>query len=240
MRLDIGAPRGDAAGPAIKGGPSDIAVGPKQRVVRAGEYIYREGDQRDFVYRVDKGAVAVFEKHVGRPNSTVELAAEGDFVGLGSFEEHYDNARAIVNSTISCLERHEFMERAECDPVLRKKQSDAAEREFEHLKARAVGPRRSTLVECVAAFLVSVSRQNAHEGRDPAVITDSLKCGVVANLLGVDIDSLALALVELQNRGLIAIGDHGCVQLTAMDGLERLADGLDLPVVQACEARNVA
>ena len=47
----------------------------------------------------------------------------------------------------------------------------------------------------VAALLMSISRNNGYEGRDPHVMPDTLTSGFVADLLGLDIASLAALLV---------------------------------------------
>src|SRR5262245_27511266 len=59
----------------------------------------------------------------------------------------------------------------------------------------------------VAALLVSISQNNTYEGRDPQIVPDGLSSGFVADLLGVEIGTLAAMLVELRNRGLIETAD---------------------------------
>jgi CRP/FNR family transcriptional regulator len=68
-----------------------------------------------------------------------------------------------------------------------------------------------------------LSRYNAYEGRDPTLVTDSLKCGVVAGYLNMTVDQLAAQLAELERRGLIEPCDRG-LRLKNLDALERLAD----------------
>ena len=76
----------------------------------------------------------------------------------------------------------------------------------------------------VAALLVSISRNNTYEGRDPALVPDTLTSGFVADLLGIDIASLAALLVELRRRGLIDNDPSSALRLKDLAGLERLAD----------------
>ena len=78
----------------------------------------------------------------------------------------------------------------------------------------------------MAALFVTLSRYNAYEGRDPALITDSLKCGVVAGYLDLSVDHLAGELAGLEARGLIEPSPRGLL-LKDLDSLERLADNLD-------------
>ena len=75
----------------------------------------------------------------------------------------------------------------------------------------------------IRAFGIRVNRA-VGEGRDPAVITDSLKCGAAAGHLGMSLDALAQQLAELEARGLIETCDKG-LRLLDVDALERLVDG---------------
>jgi CRP/FNR family transcriptional regulator len=76
----------------------------------------------------------------------------------------------------------------------------------------------------VAALLVSISRNNSYEGRDPRVIPDTLTSGFVADLLGLEIGSLAALLVDLRHRGLIDSAPSSTLLLKDLGGLEMLAD----------------
>lgn len=77
----------------------------------------------------------------------------------------------------------------------------------------------------VAALLVSISRNNSYEGRDPRQLPDTLTSGFVADLLGIDIGSLAALLVDLRRRGLVDSDPSSALLLKDLDGLEMLADG---------------
>ncbi len=77
----------------------------------------------------------------------------------------------------------------------------------------------------VAALLVSISRNNGYEGRDPSVMPDTLTSGFVADLLGLDIGSLAAMLIDLRRRGLIDSDASSALRLRDIAKLELLADG---------------
>jgi hypothetical protein len=77
----------------------------------------------------------------------------------------------------------------------------------------------------VAALLVSISRNNGYEGRDPSMMPDTLTSGFVAELLGLDIGSLAVILVDLRRRGLIDSDASSALRLKDISKLESLADG---------------
>jgi hypothetical protein len=75
----------------------------------------------------------------------------------------------------------------------------------------------------VAALLSSISRNNRYEGRDPAVIPDCFSSGFAADLLGLRVDDLAEALVELKHLGLIQ-EQGSAVRLTDLPALEKLIE----------------
>lgn len=195
------------------------------RYLKAGEYLYQSGEPKEFAYRVEKGALAVFERRIGKPGLINVLAVHGDYVGLGCLATHTRDARAVVDSCVQPLTRIELAEAQERDPLLMQSQSEEIEREFEQLKSRLSDRMRSTPTECIAAFLVAVSRQNLNEGRNPQIISDTLKCGLVSDLLGIDIDTLEHALRELQAAGLIEPCASAGLLLKDLSALEAVADG---------------
>jgi CRP-like cAMP-binding protein len=98
------------------------------------------------------------------------------------------------------------------------REQDASASEWSsHGVARAEQP-----LARVAALLLSISHTNSYEGRDPEVIPDALSSGFVADLLGVDIATLATLLVDLRERGLIEPGADSTLRLKDVDGLEKL------------------
>ena len=44
------------------------------RYLKAGEYLYQSGEPKEFAYRVEKGALAVFELRIGKPD---DFSAQG-------------------------------------------------------------------------------------------------------------------------------------------------------------------
>jgi CRP/FNR family transcriptional regulator len=104
---------------------------------------------------------------------------------------------------------------------------DEIEREFASLRQKHVEAGLGKPLVRLAAFLVAVSRHNALEGRDPNLVDDSLNCAVIADYLGMRLDVLAWALMELESRGLVQPAlDHGLrlLDVPALDAVT--CDGL--------------
>jgi len=104
-----------------------------------------------------------------------------------------------------------------------KREVDAAEKAFEARRRAVVSAGDRAPLERVAAFLISISRNNRHEGRDSRAVPDSLTCGFVADLLGFPIDTLADLLKALETRGLISADPRAGLRLNDLDRLENLA-----------------
>jgi CRP/FNR family transcriptional regulator, anaerobic regulatory protein len=202
------------------------AAASKLCTLAMGEYLYQEAGPRDHVYKVEKGVVAVFERRIGRPVNVIGLANQGDYFGLGCLEHHRDNARAVVESVISYMPRTEFDRLVDRDPTLKRKQDEAVKRDFEYGKTLASDRGRSATIECVAAFLVAVSRQNTDEGRDPSIVFDSGQCVLVTSLL-LDMESSILeqALARLKRMGVIEPYPNGALHLRDIAALDRIANG---------------
>ncbi|HEY8246996.1 MAG TPA: helix-turn-helix domain-containing protein [Hyphomicrobium sp.] len=91
-------------------------------------------------------------------------------------------------------------------------------------RRRALGGTADDPLSRVAALLVSISLNNSYEGRDPNSMPDTLTSGFVADLLGLEIGSLAALLVDLRRRGLIDSNSSSTLRLKDRPGLEALAD----------------
>jgi hypothetical protein len=76
----------------------------------------------------------------------------------------------------------------------------------------------------VAALLLSISQNNRYEGRDAKSVPDALTSGFVADLVGVDIVTLAALLVDLRRRGLVESRADGALHLKDIDGLQQLVN----------------
>jgi CRP/FNR family transcriptional regulator len=196
------------------------------RTLAAGEVLFREGDARSHVYRVEKGSICLFKERGDGAQVVLEFAFPGDLVGLGYLDNHVSGAQATMETALSCLPRSALEPVLERSPNTKSRLTAAIEREVAFLKETRERAGRSKPLERIAALFVTLARCNAYEGRDPSVLTDSLSCGVVAGYLNVSVDELAHWLTELESLDLVEAVPNGLL-LKNLDELEKLADGAD-------------
>jgi hypothetical protein len=129
-------------------------------------------------------------------------------------------------SVTGAAEWREFIPGAPIEPSAENSSDDAIHREFAAHRNRLVEAGRGKPIVRLAAFLIALSHRNRAEGRDPALIDDELDCTIIADYLGLSVDLLALSLMQLKLRGLVAAAPDRAVRLTDLTGLEAVADGI--------------
>jgi CRP-like cAMP-binding protein len=146
-------------------------------------------------------------------------------VGLGFLEKHILTARALLASSVTCVPADETEDAVKHDPRARAKLAEAADQEIEARREELFKAGQRHPIERVAALLVTSSRTNRQQGRRADLIEDSWRCGVIADLLQLDLDDLRAILVELERRGLVET-TTGSLRLKDIGALENLADRL--------------
>jgi hypothetical protein len=198
------------------------------RLIAAGEYVYREAEPRLCIYRVERGAIALFQRRKGWRGNDVQIAGPRDYIGLGCLGHHRDNARALVESVVRTISNTESAQLQERDAEFQLKQNEAIERDFEYGKFVARSRGRANPVECVATFLIALSTQNAYEGRDQHLIYDALESSAVTGLLGIDQSTLGCTLAELEAMNLVERCPAARLRIKNIEALRRVAQGQPL------------
>jgi CRP/FNR family transcriptional regulator, anaerobic regulatory protein len=177
------------------------------------------------LHQISAGVVCVYRPRTGRSDEVIEFVFPGDVLGLGYLEHQIYWARALVETEIKSLPLSSINNIVKYDQRAKQRHAQALHREFAYRRDLFTASNRQKPLGRLAAFLLAVSQFNKDEGRDPNIVTDSLKCGVVAEWLGLDLDNLRRALVELQKKRLIQPCEQLGLRLIDRVGLEALAAG---------------
>lgn len=205
--------------------PPPLPHSAELRRLAVGETLFRAGEARSHVFRIETGAVCIFRTIADGTKDLHEFAFPGDLIGIGYLDHHVCDAQATMHTSLTCLPRGYF------DPAggtlrARRRFTAAIEREAAYLRESIVAAQQPSELQRVASLFITLSRNNAYEGRRPDIITDSLTCGVVAGYLDMSVDELAGLLAQLRARGLIEACQQG-LYLKDLNGLESLADAVN-------------
>lgn len=223
LRMDI-AGDGNGVGAANVAALTIQDTDTSLRTLARNELLFEAGDVKTKVYRVETGALCVYRIHPDLRVEIIEHVLAGELVGLGFLDRHTANARATVDATIRCFERDAVEGLIEDDEHNKARYHDAVEREFAFRRDSLASAARERPMVRLAAFLVAVSHRIGDEGGDPSFIDDTVDCGVIADFLGLSVDLLALALMQLEMRGLIETAPHHGLRLKDVSALEAIAE----------------
>lgn len=214
-----------AQGPATAGRVTPVPRIEAARDLATGAVLFREGESKDCIYRIEKGVICLFRSRPGRTAEPVGFAFAGDLVGLGALDRHMWSAQASVETRVSRLPREAAEAIADLAPHVRRRHDEASEREFALLRDDLAARGQREASARLAALLLVISDNNVSEGRCRDVIEDDLSCGLVAGMLELELGTLAQALLELAGRGLVRASEGGALRILDRRGLERLVEG---------------
>lgn len=190
--------------------------------VGTGEILFQSGDPRT-LYRIERGALCHYMLWSDGRHEVIEFAFPGDIVGLGHLSYHVSTAQAMVDTVVSLVSDDEFESAIASDDRLSFRLASAVEREFDHLRDKAVATKHVPAAARVANFLLALSAMNGPEGRDPGLISDEITAGFVAEKLDMSIENLGAALLHLKKEGAVRETASG-LRIVDPLTLQRLAE----------------
>ena len=87
------------------------------------------------------------------------------------------------------IRRSRIYDLLKCDHRAKERHTQDVQDEFAYRK-QLITANPPKPIGRLAAFLLAISRMNQVEGRDPTIVTSSVRCGVIAEWLGLDLQSL--------------------------------------------------
>ena len=201
--------------------PDPAAVDDRVSTLKVGAALFRSGQARAFVYRIETGVMMVSSGGNERTPRSFNLAEPGDFVGLGFIEHHTSSAFAMTDCVVRGYSPSEFAQLAEREPALREQESAAIAKEFDLRKAKCLEEAaRKTTAQRLAGYLLVVARMNTMDGRPADIVPESISCDFLTNLFDVSLDDLAAATKALHKVKLIELDDQDRAVIADFDGLE--------------------
>lgn len=216
---------------------SDESSGPvldaDVRLLERNEILFEAGDLKANLYMVETGALCIYTSDQNSKTDVIEFALAGDLVGMGFLERHATNARAAIDTKVRCFALDALHTLAASDERTQSRFDSAVRREFAYRRNLLVDAGRSNPLVRLAAFLIAISQQNAQDGRDPMLIDETWGSAVVADYLGISVDHLGTALVQLEKQGLIQPAAEHRLRIADLARLEGLANETPAALLQS-------
>lgn len=190
------------------------------RRLMAKEHVFCEGDDREHVFRVEDGVIAVYKTLPDGRRQIIDFAYPGDLIGLGVLGEHVLSAQATVPSRVRCLSAAALERMAETDAGLALKLYKSVCQELAATRSLLVTVGQRSAIERVAAFLVALHRRTATG--DSSTIKLAMRRSDIADLLGLTIETVSRTLTKLRTMGVIDV-EQGGTRVQFLD-LPRLVD----------------
>lgn len=195
------------------------------RLLQAREHIFFDGDPKDRIYKVEKGAVCLYKTLPDGRRQIVDFAYSGDLIGLSTLETHVFSAQAIALTRLRCLPVGLLEEMARNDPRVGVQLYQALSDQLlsAHDLLLTVGQRNAT--ERLAALLMALSRRNERSGADPTRIALPMTRADIADFLSLTIETVSRTFTKLRQGGLIDLAHSSLVVIRDRRALGRLAVG---------------
>ncbi len=181
--------------------------------------------RRSHVYRIESGAVCLYKIMGDGRRQVLDFAYAGDFIGLGSQDEHALNAQALEPTRLKCLPVATLARMADRDPRLGLKLYEAMSRELASTQEHLFTVGQRSAVERVACFLLALSQRNKREGQDAETLVLPMTRSDIADFLGLTIETVSRTLTKLRSAKIIDLEQCTLLRLLDVAKLERLSAG---------------
>ena len=195
------------------------------KVMQAREHVYFEGDPITHIYQVEQGTVCLYKTlHDGR-RQIVDFAQPGDFLGLGTGDEHVLGAQAIALTRLRCLPAGALYDVAWQNPEIGMQLYRALSDQLlaAHDLLLTVGQRNAT--ERLATLLLALSQRNERYGANRARIALAMTRADIADFLSLTVETVSRTFTKLRQTGVIDLIHSSLVLIKDRGALERLAAG---------------
>ncbi|MEM6577190.1 MAG: helix-turn-helix domain-containing protein [Pseudomonadota bacterium] len=181
--------------------------------VRAGSYLYYEGDPVERLYEVASGVVRLTRLLEDGRRQVIAFGYPGDIIGFPAGDCHHTDCDAISDATLHSY-RRSALDTGDGDPALHAKLLQAALREISAMQDHFMMLGRKSAAERVASFLSVLLDRNGGPAGAYRQITLPMSRADIADFLGLTIETVSRCFTALRKSGVIALqGSHTVILL---------------------------
>jgi CRP/FNR family transcriptional regulator, anaerobic regulatory protein len=196
------------------------------RQIAPKENVFVAGAPRSSLYRVERGMVCLYKLATNGQRQIIRFASPGDFLGLGTAQDHLFGAQAIQEVCVRYVSITALSHMIKAHPELAGQLYRALSDELTSLQDHLLVIGQKTALERVAYFLIDIARRDPPKDIDeePQTLNLPMTRQDMGDFLGLTLETVSRALTKLRLKHLIDFRHGSRITLLDKAKLEDLAD----------------
>jgi CRP/FNR family transcriptional regulator len=194
-----------------------------QTRLKAGSYLYLEGDTVEWLYQVTHGVVRLTRLLEDGRRQVIAFGYPGDIVGFPAGDCYHTDCEALVDTRLQPY-RRSILESSAVDPKLHHALLHAALREISAMQDHFMMLGRKSAIEKIASFLCVLTNRVGEDLGKYKQAKLPMSRADIADFLGLTTETVSRTLTQLRKSKIIAIDNiHTIIVLrpTALLGLSQ-------------------
>ena len=184
--------------------PVGLAAKPNDSHLKAGYYLYFEGDAVEWLYQVQSGVLRLTRVLEDGRRQVIAFGFPGDIVGFPSDGLHHTDCDALVDTRLQSY-RRSVLECAEADPMLHRQLLNAALQEISGMQDHFMMLGCKSAAEKVASFLCVLSNRIGKDVNGCQQVRLPMNRSDIADFLGLTTETVCRSFTQLRKSKIIAI-----------------------------------
>lgn len=192
--------------------------------LKAGSYLYFEGDPVDWLYQVKSGVLRLTRLLEDGRRQVIAFGYPGDIVGFPANDRHHTDCDVLVDASLQPY-RRSALESGACDPELHQHLLQAALHEISAMQDHFMMLGRKSAVEKVASFLSVLSSRVGEAVGQYRQVQLPMSRADIADFLGLTTETVSRTFTQLRQSDIIAIDNIHTIIIRKPEALKGLAIG---------------
>lgn len=192
--------------------------------LKAGAYLYFEGDTVEWLYQVKSGVLRLTRVLEDGRRQVIAFGFPGDIVGFPSNGQHHTDCEALVDTTLQPY-RRSALDNCATNPELHRDLLAAALQEISAMQDHFMMLGRKSAAEKVASFLCVLVSRIGKTVDDHQQVHLPMSRSDIADFLGLTTETVCRTFTQLRKSKIIAIDNIYTITVLRPDALLGLTIG---------------
>ncbi|MGY8638761.1 helix-turn-helix domain-containing protein [Bradyrhizobium sp. 14AA] len=180
---------------------------------RRGSEIFGEGDEAEYVYQIQSGAVRTYKLLPDGRRQINSFHLPGDLFGLENGKVHRFSAEAVIETNVRIMRRHSLLDAMASREGGTRDLIGLVTRNLQHAENHMLLLGRKTALEKVIAFVHEMDERQLQ----PDIMVFPMSRRDIADYLGLTLETVSRALSNLRDEGILRFEGATQRQVTILD-----------------------